>query len=276
MHVFILTYCRKAELLYGTTMVFDTLRTGFPHSEVTVVDNASVPEVRPVIAERAKASGCRFVQLSSTVLPEVFFEGVLGARDVRRYDDVMNIERLRLRSRVGPPEEGTVVFVDPDVCFWQSCEAWNFEQLVAGRLIPAFRSESLSLSRIELPRLHTSFLWVPDVRRLRVHLQEVWRRHPVFEPFMSYEFKLGGNWYFLDRGAALYMALGDDAYAFTERELDCYDHLCAGSYLDRVLAAAPEQEPQFLALHDAVRRGEYQQLKGAWRWQEDYFRVRGT
>ena len=57
--VVILTYCEHPSLAYGTLMVFDTLRVGFPTFNIVVIDNGSHPDVVPQIknaAERARAS----------------------------------------------------------------------------------------------------------------------------------------------------------------------------------------------------------------------------
>ncbi len=62
-NVFILTYCRNTELFYGTELIFKTLRVGFPNAKVTVVDNASIPEVRTEIELLAKENDCLFEQI---------------------------------------------------------------------------------------------------------------------------------------------------------------------------------------------------------------------
>ena len=45
-NVFILTFCRNLDLFYGTKLIFETLRVGFPNAKITVVDNASLQKVR--------------------------------------------------------------------------------------------------------------------------------------------------------------------------------------------------------------------------------------
>lgn len=44
--VFIVTHARDLAALFGTTLVFGSLRKGFPTAEVIVLDNDSVPDVK--------------------------------------------------------------------------------------------------------------------------------------------------------------------------------------------------------------------------------------
>ncbi len=43
-HVYILTWCKSLESLYGSLLVFQTLRVGFPTAPVYVFDNGSLPK----------------------------------------------------------------------------------------------------------------------------------------------------------------------------------------------------------------------------------------
>ena len=61
-NVYILTWCDRIENLYGTTMVFNTLRVGFPTAEIHVVDNASIPGVRPVLRQYAQECNANFTR----------------------------------------------------------------------------------------------------------------------------------------------------------------------------------------------------------------------
>jgi len=77
-HVAILTHCRREEFLYGSTLVFDTLRVGFPSARVTVVDNGSLVAVRSVLAEAARAVGAEYVQVDTAGLHHLFLERMLS------------------------------------------------------------------------------------------------------------------------------------------------------------------------------------------------------
>jgi hypothetical protein len=250
--VFILTYCRKPELLYGTALIFKTLRVGFPTAEVQVVDNSSLPGlVRSVIRAWAEQAGCSYRQLD-------------GPRATSHH--------LFLKRTILSDMGGTVIFLDPDVCFWENCENWSFTGLVAGRRIPCFYDEFARC--VTMPRLHTSFLWVEDVARLRERIVELQRRHFDFDPFAPYMFPQGGRWHRFDACANLFAALEGEMHAFGEIELNAYDHLFCGSHLDQVLEMLdPADRTALRQLHSDVRK-DYRTLQGAWRRQEEYFTKR--
>ena len=162
--VFILTFCRKADLLYGSTLLFKTLRVGFPGAAVVVVDNASIPEARAEIAPLARDADCRFLQV----------EGV----PVEHHDFLSDV----LEAMAGDDApRGPVVFLDPDVCLWSCCEGFAFDGLMAGRFIRPFTMATTGA--LMLPRLHTSFLWVPDARRLWARIAAIKAVHFDFDPF---------------------------------------------------------------------------------------------
>ena len=206
--IYIVTWCRSAEMLYGSTLTFETLRVGFPDAEVVVVENASSPELRAPIVAAARTAGCEVMQLDETQHHWALIEGlVLG-------------------------EERPTVFVDPDIVFWEKVQAWDFgDALMAGRYLPEFAdpfSDTLTLSR-----LHTSHLWFPRPAALKARiaaiLQKRWEAGSLFQPRMT-----PPGWWRWDTASALFHALGDEAVRFSEAQLDSYDHLFCGSHLDLV------------------------------------------
>lgn len=248
MRVFILTYCRNPALLSGTTLVFRTLRTGFPTADVLVADNASVAEARPAIQAAAAAAGCRFQALGKQIAHHAFIERVIEDHD------------------------GPLAFVDPDVMFWEPCEGWRFDALLAGRLIPAFDDEFSAT--VTAARLHTSFLLVPDAARLRDAIAGVRASHWDFEPFRPFAYRCADGWRRLDCGASLYAALPGRCLAFSDAELDAYDHLFLGSHVDQVAPCLPAGEArELLAIH-AQAAEDPARLRGLWRRQQAYFERR--
>ena len=135
--VFTLTYCRKRELLYGTELIFKTLRQGFPNARVIVTDNASIAEVRPLIAEQARQTGCEYRQIEA---PEI------------KHSDF--IERT-IREQAAAGETGATVILDPDILLWEGCEDFEFDGLMAGMFLDAFDDPAFQC--VTMPRLHTSF-----------------------------------------------------------------------------------------------------------------------
>jgi len=248
LHVFILTYCRRLDLLYGSELIFRTLRVGFPTARVTVVDNASLPEVQPRLAALAREQGCEFRALPAPgVEHAVFLERTLG--------------------EVATGEGGTVVFLDPDICLWESCEGWQFDALLAGKQVDAYDDDMLQA--VSMPRVHTSFLWVPDARRLWDEIGRIRAAHFDFRPFLSFSFKLGDAWVRYDTGASLFAAIADRVAFFTPEHRDHYDHIYCGSHLD-LLEPRMSQALRDLTLitHRLARAGDLDALKGLWRRQE--------
>lgn len=244
-HVFILTHCRRAELFYGTSLIFRTLRVGFPNARVTVVDNASLPEVRAEIEGLARDSDCEFRQIDGPAIAhDAFLESTLAS----------------LAAGGGGP----LVFLDPDLCLWRSCEDLEFGALLAGKLVAAH--EDPVMQCVVLPRLHTSFLWIADSRSLQQEIDRLRRPHFDFRPFQPFSVKLGDAWIRYDTGGSLYAAVADRTHAFGGAELDRYDHIYCGAHFD---LHAPHWTGELRELmhriHGAARDGDLESLRGVWR-----------
>ena len=247
-HIYILTWCNRLENLYGTTLVFKTLRVGFPNANVHIVDNASLPSVRSLLKQNAQECDAEFTQIKNTISHHDFIEQTLNRQS-----------------------EGTAIFVDPDVCFWENVEDWSFDALIAGRLLPKYKCEYSGC--LTYPRIHTSFMWIPDVIAFREAIQTLQTQYFEFNPFCPVMLKLGDVWQRFDTGASLYNALPDRMYAFTEKELDSYDHLFCGTHIGSVASKIrPDYALLFERMHKHVQI-DHQALKGAWRIQENYFKV---
>ena len=253
LHVYILTFCRKEELLHGSTLIFKTLRTGFPTAPVTVIDNDSLRSVTPTIRTLAEDAGCEFQQLdmSTSISPQAF-----------------------LRQTIERADTEAIVFLDPDVVFWESVESWRFDGLLAGRLIPKFFDPYTGC--ITMPRLHPSFLWVPDVDALRTRLAEIKQSRMDFHPFLPYMFPSGEDWYRFDTAAALYAAAPAEMVAFGVRELNAYDHLFCGSHVDLVLDTLNEADRQVVLRMHHHAQHDHANLRGIWRAQQAYWEARAV
>ena len=247
--VHVLTHCAHEVLAYGTLLVFPTLRTGFPTARIEVVDNGSCPEMVPRIRAAAEAAGASF-----------------EARPLVHYSEHW---RHNLFARDWGEGNAPVVFVDPDVVFWESCEGWDFgDALMAGRLIPELPR---SLNGLHAARLHPSLLWVPSMKHLR---SEFARRLPS---------EAAGRWNCIgpaseqdgdivrtyDTLAPLYRALQDACTAFDAVHLDAYDHLFLGSHLPAAVMGSPSDV--LIESHRAAAQGDVASLRGLWRRQNDTF-----
>lgn len=248
-HVYILTFCSRIELLYGATLTFKTLRVGFPNSPIHVADGASIPAARTEIQRAARNCGAEFMQFK---------------RRVELYDF--------MRQAIELQQSGQAVFVDPDICFWECVEDWNFQCLAAGRFIPRHHCDFSGC--LTEPRLHTSFLWFPDVAKIRTVVRQLRQTHVGFEPLRNMRVPVRGTWHFFDNAAGLYSLCPDEMQHFTERQLDAYDHLFSGSFSDSVLKKlADDFAPVYRDIHKNAQR-DYRLLRGCWRAQERYFQNR--
>jgi hypothetical protein len=248
-HVYILTWCNCLENLYGTTLVFKTLRIGFPTATIHIVDNASLPIVRSYLQQHAQDCGAEFTQLTQAVAHHDFIEQILKQQAV-----------------------GTAIFVDPDICFWESIEAWDFSSLMAGRLLPQYECEYTGC--LTHARLHTSLLWIPDVKALLQAIATLQAQFFEYQPFRPIMFKLDNRWQRIDTTGMLYASLPHQMYPFTEHQLNAYDHLFCGTHFRRVISnIRPDYALLFERMHQSVQF-DYRVLKGAWRLQEDYFQSR--
>ena len=248
MRVVIITFCRKLEALYGSLLVFQTLRVGFPTAEVFVYDNASIPASRAQIREAAASVGAKFQQ---------------GERSVEHWE---------LLSDIINKTEDAVAFVDPDVVFWRSVEGWNFPgALLAGRRLPDFQdpyTQTLTVSR-----LHTSLLFVPSPVALRSRINQIGdARGGEFAAIAPMQLPTAAGWLRWDTFAAASFALADEAHAFSEEQLDAYDHLFCGSHLDLVVdRISPEWRHRWIDTHANAKDGSLEPLRGLWREQQKYF-----
>lgn len=242
--VSILTWCGDMAALYGAVLTFKTLRVGFPTARAIVTDNASTPEARPHIRAAAEAAGCEYRQLETPATWNEYYSWALGHA-----------------------VHDTVILADPDLVFWENMEDLRPSGLFAGRLIPASREGGTAA------RLHPSLLFVPSAQALRSVVAGVVYAHGFgyyqfspFEPTMGFADGRLIRW---DTWAQMYQAAGEDAQAFTEDELDCYDHLYCGTHLDAMRKGA--SVPVIEKAHALAKAGDLAALRGIWREQEAYF-----
>jgi hypothetical protein len=252
MQVRIITCCPDEAALYANLLIFRSLRIGFPTACVIVTDNGSRPWARLRIMETVQSCGA-----------EMRVAGPMSHGDLI----------AKLLSDL--PDGEAAAVVDPDIWFWENVENWRFPEttLLAGRLIPTHRCD-VEQSVIHR-RLHSSFLWMPDQRRLRLALPAVteaatWRR---------FEWNVGGEKHLWDTGTRLYADLEPESVqAFDEAHLDCYEHLFGGTDAASVLPRIHEDfRPLFEKLHEAARQQDLPgSLRGAWRIQDRYFSARSV
>ncbi len=192
------------------TMVFKTLRVGFPTAKLHVTINGVGRQ-----ADQYEASG-----MASAVANEVWMEGA----------ELHHGEWVR---RVLENAEGPTVLLDGDIHFWKSCEDWNFNALMAGYYVPEiFNVWSQCRS---VARLHTSFLWFKDPAALRREIGRVYQRNDAYSPcnpYMPETRFINGEPIFWDTCANLYNMIGGQH--FTDAHTACYEHLNSAGFVDKV------------------------------------------
>lgn len=238
----------------SATLVFRTLRRGFPTAAVRVLASGIRGTSRAVFDRAAHACGCA----------------------VDHRDTAVPLYSLLSEVIMHPEHHGSAVIVDSRVVFWASCEDWRFDGLIAGRMAPAcFEQES---GYITMARLLPSVWWIPDVAVLRDRIFREYRRSELgaLEAFLPYTFRerVSGAWYKFDVGANLYAAIHADVVSFTERELNCFDHLSDADGAARQLAsahiAASTESEGEMDDTDLIS------LRGLWKAQEETFRLRAA
>lgn len=143
--IHILATVRNAALVEAATLVFRTLRTGFPSAPVVVWGNALPWYAATEVAGAAAAAGARLVHTCA------------------QSHDAW-VEALLLR------ETRPFFIVDTDVVFFESLEeAFDGDRDIelAGRLEPEFLEESTGAVHVD--RLHTAVMYVnPELLRPRM------------------------------------------------------------------------------------------------------------
>jgi hypothetical protein len=244
-----LTYCRRPEYLFGNTLVFKTLRHGFPEAEIQVWDNASEATSREAIRKAVEPLSASFHEIQT---------------------EIRHADWIEARVREAAQDGVRLVIVDPDVAFWERVDGWLFPPgtLMAGRYIPRMKV----YQAITEPRLHTSLLFFPDPAALVAMLDGFDPAVRDFQAFRGALFNENGFVRHVDTCGPLYSILDEkQAFHFTEQYLDAYDHLWVGTspdYMDRYFEAGVRE---FVAEAHEEAAKDITSMRGLWRKQEEWF-----
>jgi hypothetical protein len=211
----ILATCRNLDLLRSSTLVFDTIRVGFPDEPIHVEANTQFPEATKAISEAAFKVGATF-GYTYTIHHEW-------------------IERL-IETETKP------FFVcDTDITFFKK---FDYSPLLgtalAGTYTPQFMDPFSRCRTME--RLHTCLMYInPNVLRKRMAAWDMTCPTSPFTPKANLIYPLvvptlNGNTFF-DTCSMLYQAVG--GYAFHDQQLDSFAHLHCGTWADLIEKAMP-------------------------------------
>jgi len=257
--VHILVTCRKEELLKAATMVFETLRVGFPTAPVKVLINCAPNKASlDAIVEATVKAQVQDCEISSAG------------------DEVIHPVTIHHEWIQGLLERETEPFfiLDTDVCFWDNFEQWDFSKsFMAGKWIPAFEDDFTKC--VTQTRLHPSLLYL-NPQRIKEEVAK------YFVPFPDTPFNPRPNlifpaWFpvvnskpvFFDTMSLLYQAIGGSM--FNTQQIQCYDHLNFATISDIVAPHYPNE--RFREQHFAIFENPAL-LRGAWREQDQFYRVR--
>lgn len=249
MKVHILATCRKEELLPATTMVFKTLRTGFPTADVTVWLNS----LFPMFKDPRIVSAYESVDAGVTTWSTIHHEWILHLLDV---------------------ETEPFWICDTDVVFWKSVEDWIPKVPMMGCFNPRFFDRFTNCETMS--RLHTSLLYF-DPAAIKSEVEKYFsqfsetpfnpRPNLIYPGFFPSRWLGGIKNFFHDTCCLLYHAIGGNH--FTDEMKDAYSHLFFGTISDLVAPHYPGEEMRQFAFR-VFDNPEL--LRGAWRAQDAWFK----
>jgi hypothetical protein len=247
--VYVLTWCRRDESLWGNTLVFESIRTGFPNAEIVVYDNASEEKYREPIRDKVRDVGGEFRTIDDEIAHGDF-----------------------LRQRIMDCEANQVCFVDPDVVFWDEIQPLPHRAFIGGRRLPAFADPYSKTLTWE--RLHTSMLQLANLAEVREWIEHIEYEMFEFDAIQPRMYFRQGVWERYDTTASLYHCLlhskPDVVFEFGDAELDRYDHLFCGTHLWDIAAESSELAALLQQVHEAAK-SDLSSIKGLWRQQQALF-----
>lgn len=217
MNVFVLATCRNPALIELSTLVFKTIRVGFPSAHITAHLNRPLNPMDG-IWDSARDSQVHLVPLFG---------------DVRRHQDWI----AYLINSQGEP----FWIVDTDVIFFGNMERFEaaFHFPIAGAKTPRFVCPYTGLRTHARP--HTSVMWIdPVLIREQVRmLRESFVKTPFDHCGIDLKKLVHPDISFQENGQMLHDTMSKLASVvgfdtFTEETLDCYAHLNCGTYSDLV------------------------------------------
>jgi hypothetical protein len=234
------------ELLPAATLVFKTLRVGFPDAKVYVYQ----PRIQACandIAQAATGAGakCYFTEYEP---------------HDRWIDHLIDVEA------------SPFWICDTDVVFWKRFEHQPDRSAIAGVRTPEFYEPWTKAYYRE--RLHTCLMRI-DPQKFRSE-RAAYRTRVIVTPFLPVIELVRQQWqperrtgqirnYFYDTLAMAWHAFGGQE--FNREQIESFDHLNCATYVDRI---APSLDFDIQAAHKAVYENP-DRLRGSWARQFEWF-----
>jgi hypothetical protein len=249
--VHILVTCRKQKLEQAATLIFKTLRVGFPDVPVTV-SMGTGHCCKAVIRKAAVSVGAEIVEI----------------RDIEQFGPPHDSWLEQLIAS----EEDPFWICDTDVVFWKRFEHTADGSALAGVRVPGFFEPWTGTQYRE--RLHTSLMRI-DPEKFRKSADEYEAQFPQepFRPqlmFVSQQYqpeRRNGTvtTHFYDTLAMAWHAFGGQE--FTQEQIESFSHLNCATYADLI---APAVDFDMLGAHKAVYEN-IENARGLWAKQFEWF-----
>jgi hypothetical protein len=246
--VHILVTCPKVELLPAATLVFQTIRVGFPDQPVYVQANGSLGLNYHPIRRAVLAVGGRWMESP--------YDGA--------HDDWI---ARQLQWATSP-----FWICDTDVVFWRRFEFESDGSTLAGVRTPSFYEPWSKAQYRE--RLHTCLMRLDpqqfqDATMAYMDRVNLYPFRPAIELVrQQWQPERRGNsltHHFYDTLAMAWHAFGGQE--FNREQIESFDHLNCATYVDRI---APSLDFDIQAAHKAVYE-DPERLRGSWARQFEWF-----
>jgi hypothetical protein len=249
--VFIITQARTPFDAVPNNLALDSIRTGYPDARVVVVDASSCKPVRDSLEAESGWLDYDFV-----------------GTDAGDYSEALRLI-LKGHERTAAP----ISIVAATMRFWERCDRWSIDGLIAGRRIPAHLNES---GDAVLSHLHYSHLIVPRPDKLNRAIRRFEVEAPDIDLFAPRTFFTGGRWERHEVAGFLTEALEDDAQSFSDEQLDAFDNLAYGYDIKEIPDKLSASDKRELIDRYWRVRADPTELQGAWRHEQAYYAKRAV
>ena len=241
-NVFIITRCIDLSCRKSATLVFNTIRVGFPTFKVICAYLGDFKEVEDEIIDKCAKNNIEFTTPRLETNNQVI-------------EMLVNITNADF------------IVLDSDVVFHKNLEWYKPNKSLSGRYIPRQYESFLDVEVMD--RLHTSLMYFTNIPEIREKIkssfdQKCGGRFTPYNVFNPIILKHNGISIFYDSCCNLYHALGGEA--FDSKVLECYDHLFCGSFYGEVQKEKPNLDKFFDSVFsdNKVIKGYYKKQNKYW------------